>query len=140
MSDRASVRRRVARLVIPAMAMGGAAGAGVAFELYPAWLGVTVAIAIALIAGVRTWRITHGLPADEIADSVEFKPPGQRIFDVVMGVVLLAVVVMAIVSLRGTWTVGAVALTVTLALLAGECLVAAARDRPSLVSKIGPLP
>ena len=66
--------------------------------------------------------------------------PGSRTANVVIGLFFVA---LAIVILFAAWQFtpfGAVVAALAVGLLGAEAIVSAARDRPSLLSRIGPLP
>ncbi|CAN5250455.1 hypothetical protein BH10PSE17_BH10PSE17_16590 [soil metagenome] len=136
----ASVRRRIFKVIVGGLVVGGALGAGVAIDLYPPWVGVSIAVVVAIIGALRVSRIRRGLPADEMADATGFKAPGQRIFDTVMGIVLLGVVGIGLVVNQPGAALAPVLMFLVVGGLGLECLISAVRDRRSLLSRIGALP
>ena len=63
-----------------------------------------------------------------------------RVVTAVFGVFLVALAIVILVSIDGTLTVGAVVSALVVGLLGVDACVNAARNRRSLLERIGPLP
>ena len=54
-------RRKLASIIVPGVAAGGAVGAGVGLDLYPAAVGIFGSVVIGLGIAVAVWRARRGV-------------------------------------------------------------------------------